>query len=352
MERGPEMGRATIRDVAKLAGVSDATVSRALHGLDVVAPATRERVERAAAALDFTLSKSASSLASGRTMRVLLLVSGRLNIWFNSSVLQGAYETFSPAGYDVIPAFITNRRELDAFLRALPKERNFDAVIVASFTVDDRFRKAFAALGVPIVGVNNPTIDDFDASVRIDDVAGMGTAVRLLHRLGHRRLAYIGNLIPPDLDYSTDLRGEGFRRTALELGYGEEMLYVSPAEEANQFRPMSEIARLNVTLLLEAPQKPTGVCVQTDEIAVHILNELRRRNVRVPERMSIIGFDDSPFAGLQNMTSIHQDPVYLGREASLRVLDLLQGRKPDIPHLVVSTSPVIRGTTGTPDDAA
>ncbi|WP_419497652.1 LacI family DNA-binding transcriptional regulator, partial [Bifidobacterium pullorum] len=79
------MARSTIQDVAKLAGVSEATVSRALRGLTNVAPATRERVEAAAAELRFTLSKSASSLASGKTHRILLLVSGGLNNWFNSS---------------------------------------------------------------------------------------------------------------------------------------------------------------------------------------------------------------------------------------------------------------------------
>ena len=76
------MARSTIQDVAKLAGVSEATVSRALRGLTNVAPATRERVEAAAAELRFTLSKSASSLASGKTHRILLLVSGGLNNWY------------------------------------------------------------------------------------------------------------------------------------------------------------------------------------------------------------------------------------------------------------------------------
>lgn len=92
------MARSTIQDVAKLAGVSEATVSRALRGLSNVAPSTRERVEAAAAELRFTLSKSASSLASGKTHRILLLVSGGLNNWFNSSVLQGAIEILSPRG--------------------------------------------------------------------------------------------------------------------------------------------------------------------------------------------------------------------------------------------------------------
>ena len=344
------MARSTIQDVARLAGVSEATVSRALRGLSNVAPATRERVEAAAAELRFTLSKHASALASGRTNRIMLLVSGGLNNWFNSSVMQGAYETLSPAGYDITPSFVTNRDELSQIIEALPSNRNVDAIIIASFTLDAAFREALAAMDLPLVGINNPDVEGLDASVRIDDLEGMRQAVQLLHSLGHERLAYIGNLIPPDLDYSTDLRGEGFHKNALDLGYDEGNLYISLPEEANQFRPTPEIARRNVAELLAAPQRPTGICVQTDEMAAHILNELRRQHVRVPEQMSLIGFDDNPFAQIQDMTTIHQDPVQLGREASLRVLDLLQGKRPEVPHLMVHTTPVLRGTTGVPTD--
>ena len=175
---------------------------------------------------------------------------------------------------------------------------------------------------MPLVGINNPDVEGLNASVRIDDIEGMRQAVQLLHSLGHERLAYIGNLIPPDLDYSTDLRGEGFYKTALELGYCEDDLYISPPDEANQFRQTPEVAQRNVAALLAAPQRPTGVCVQTDEMAVHILD----------------------------MTSIHQDPVMLGREASRLVLDLLRGKPLDDPHITIPTTPVLRGTTGVPTD--
>ena len=191
------MARSTIQDVAKLAGVSEATVSRALRGLTNVAPATRERVEAAAAELRFTLSKSASSLASGKTHRILLLVSGGLNNWFNSSVLQGAIEILSPEGYDIVPSFVTNSAELSRLIETLPSNRDVDAIIVTSFTLDAAFRAALASLDMPLVGINNPDIDGLNASVRIDDLEGMRQAVQLLHSLGHERLAYIGNLIPP-----------------------------------------------------------------------------------------------------------------------------------------------------------
>ena len=127
------MAKPTIANVAELAGVSQATVSRALRGATNVTEETRIKVQRAADQLNFTLSKSASALASGKTMRVILLVSGKLNEWFNSGVLQGVYEELAPVGYDVTPAFITDRSELDRFFSQLPKSRNADAIIISSF---------------------------------------------------------------------------------------------------------------------------------------------------------------------------------------------------------------------------
>lgn len=126
------MGKSTIQDVARLAGVSEAT-----------------------ATLRFSLSKSASALASGKTHRIML-ISGGLNNWFNPRVLQGTYEIFSPAGYDVIPSFANTRQELAALVEKLPSSRNADAIIIASFTLDRTFREALAPLDIPIAGINTP----------------------------------------------------------------------------------------------------------------------------------------------------------------------------------------------------
>ena len=129
-ETGVDMTRATIAEVAELSGVSQATVSRALRGAGKVAPKTRAKVEAAADRLGFTLSKSASSLASGKTMRVVLLFSGKLNEWFNANVLQGVCEVLEPEGYDVSPTFVTGRQETERYFAKLPKNRNADAIII------------------------------------------------------------------------------------------------------------------------------------------------------------------------------------------------------------------------------
>ena len=100
------MPRTTIADVAQAAGVSVSTVSRALRGLDRVSPETRERIEQEAKRLHFSFSKSASSLASGKTMRVAVLLPNEISSWFNAHAFEGIYEVMSKAGYDIVPYIV------------------------------------------------------------------------------------------------------------------------------------------------------------------------------------------------------------------------------------------------------
>ena len=114
------MPRTTIADVAQAAGVSVSTVSRALRGLDRVSPETRERIEQEAKRLHFSFSKSASSLASGKTMRVAVLLPNEISSWFNAHAFEGIYEVMSKAGYDIVPYIVWTQDDLDAFFQNLP----------------------------------------------------------------------------------------------------------------------------------------------------------------------------------------------------------------------------------------
>ena len=118
---------ATIHDVAIATGVSDATVSRALRGMNSVRPSTRQLVLDAARRLDFTLSRSASSLASGKTMRVVMLFGCTIASWFNASCIEGALETLEPHGYDLVPVRVCDLEQLHGFFADLPSNgRNMD----------------------------------------------------------------------------------------------------------------------------------------------------------------------------------------------------------------------------------
>lgn len=340
------MARATIADVAKLAGVSQATVSRALRGVDKVTPATRRKVLDAADRLNFTLLKSASALASGKTMRIILLSSGKLNEWFNSNVLQGAYEVLTPEGYDVSPASIIGKDEADHYFAELPKNRNADAIIISSFQLDAAMRERLKAIDMPTIGVNIPSESSCDASVGIDNFDGMSKAVRLLKSLGHERIAFAIDYIPQDMVYNTSQRKEAFLEAVEQNGYGEGDVAIVSADEHPQSMSRPQLAAELVAKLLSLPQRPTAVCVETDQVAIALVKELKHQHLRVPEDISVIGFDDADIAEAADLTTIRQNPLELGRAAARKTLQLLKGEPVNDPHEAQEPVLVLRDTTG------
>lgn len=340
------MARTTIADVAQAAGVSVSTVSRALRGLDKVNPDTRKRIEQAAERLSFSFSKSASSLASGRTMRVAVLIPNEINDWFNANVFAGVYDILAERGYDVIPYVMWRERDLDRFFRSLPGNRNVDAIIVCSFDFDESQLRALADFTLPVVGVNTPTDRGFDAAVRIDDAAAMRDAVRLLRSLGHDALAYVGQPVNASPFVCSDsVRMQGFLDAAQECGYDEDHLVVVPSRRHGDMRSEEDIYSGIVAQLLSAPVRPTGICASTDATAVPLMRQLRRIGWSIPRDVSVIGFDDDVTAAAVELTTVHQNPAELGREAARRALTLMDGETPQRAHAVMPTSLVLRATT-------
>ncbi|NEG96719.1 LacI family DNA-binding transcriptional regulator [Bifidobacterium sp. SMB2] len=340
------MARTTISNVAEEAGVSVSTVSRALRGLDKVNPDTRKRVEAAAERLNFSFSKSASSLASGKTMKVAVLLPNEISSWFNSHAFEGIYEVLSKQGYDVIPNVMWEQRDLDRFFKALPNNQNVDAVIVVSFDLDDDKKRILSELTVPVIGLNNPSDEGFDASARIDDFAAMRSAVRLLHSLGHRNLAYIEQPVTSPFTCSAEARVNGFRAAVREVGYRDEDVLVIPSVKRSGVPGGQEEYSGIAAQLLSAPVRPTGICVEHDGCAAALVKELRRLGWDIPGEVSVIGFDDSDIADITGLTTIHQDPVETGRQAAMRALSLMRGECPETPYGVMPTSMVLRDTTG------
>ena len=340
------MARMTIHDVAIEAGVSDSTVSRALRGLNRVDPGTRTRVEEAAQRLHFTFSRSASSLASGRTMRVTMLFAGPVNSWFNASVMQGAYEALAPAGYDIVPLITPDQQSQDRYFELLPGNRNADALIVTSFDLDKEKLELLEGLTIPTIGLDSRTHDGYDASVRLDERQAMKEAVQLLRSLGHRRLAYVGQ--PSDLEFafSVKLRSKSFLDSSKECGYGSQDILMLEAEaQQGEYSIDAAVSSVLADLLAQV-QRPTAVCVETDDFAVALIARLRKFGIRVPEDMTVIGFDDSRIAPVADLTTIHQDPVHMARMAGKQAIQLMNHLRMEQPHALVGTRLILRGTSG------
>ena len=187
------MTKASIQAVAREAGVSVSTVSRTFAKPDLVLPETRDRVMAAAEKLDYSVSRSAAALKSGQSFRIALLASETIASWFNSNIFAGLDSALRPSGYDTVPYPMRNAAERHDFFADLPVRRNADAVIVSSFDIEPAEVERLKHMHVPIVGINIPSTDGFDAGVSIDDYAATRSAIEHLIALGHRHIAFVGS---------------------------------------------------------------------------------------------------------------------------------------------------------------
>jgi Bacterial regulatory proteins, lacI family len=181
------MDRAGIREVAKAAGVSISTVSRAFKRPELVSERTRRKVLETADKLDFNISRSATSLKSGQSYRVAMLMNEEITSWFNTEVFAGIDSVMHDAGYDIsLFQHVDTAENRKEFFTNLPVRRNVDAVFVTSFGVDPKEIQQLKRIHVPIIGINTPTQSGFDATISIDDEDGMFTAAQHLINLGTR----------------------------------------------------------------------------------------------------------------------------------------------------------------------
>ena len=338
--------KASIQAVAAEAGVSISTVSRTFAKPNLVLPETRSKAMAAAEKLDYRISRSAAALKTGQSFRVALLMSDPISTWFNSNTYAGLDSVLHPAGYDISIFEMADAHDRHEFFATLPVRRNVDAVIEASFDFDEAKKQVLGDLTIPVVGMNAPSTHGLDAGVAIDDEASMATIVRFLKSLGHKTLAYIEQPINTTPFVCSDrLRKKGFSEASQACGYADEDIIVMPSLSHIDARSEQDIYSGIVAQLLSAPKQPTAICVSVDAVAAPLLKELRRMGWRVPQDVSLVGFDDDDTATALDLTTMHQDPAEIGRIAARKTLALLNGETLDEPFTVMPTSLVLRGTT-------
>lgn len=335
----------TIYDVAVRAGVSVATVSRTFAKPDIVTEATRKKVIEAANELDFAISRSATALKSKRTFRIAMLTGEAIATWFDSNLYKGLTEVLQTHGYDVSLYGIADTEQRMSFFDELPLRRNVDAVIVASFNVTMEEISNLQGMGVPLIGVNVPHNEGFNATVSIDNAKSMRMAINHLHALGHRRIAYICiDVSEAPMEYSADSRLQRFESACAAYEDIEQLTIALPR---NDFTVDEAIARITVM-----DQPPTALCCLSDGVALPLLYKLPKAGIGVPNDMSLIGFDDSDYAAEFGLTTIHQDPQALGRKAAEKALSLIDSATFGIdlgePFETARTFLTIRNTTAAP----
>jgi LacI family repressor for deo operon, udp, cdd, tsx, nupC, and nupG len=332
---------ANILDVAALAGVSAATVSRSLRGRGSVSPATRQRVLDAARELSYSASPHASGLASGRTSTIGVVVPF-VTRWFFANAVAGAADALAEAGYDVLLYHLGDIAARDRFFERMPLARRVDAVLTLSMPLSEEHTLALRALEMPFVtlGARVPGVP----SVRIDDAAAMRSAVHHLLHQGHEQIAMIAG-IEDDREFgfcSSTQRRAGYRDALLSAGIDPrpDMRVAGAFGIEGGARAMAE--------LMAGPTLPTAVVAEYDELAIGALRTLRRASVPVPGRVSVIGMDDHEMASVVDLTTVAQPVREQGMRAARLLVELLEGKLEGDIDIVVPTQLVVRGTTGAP----
>jgi LacI family transcriptional regulator len=330
-----------LADVAREAGVGTSIVSRVLNGDPTVSirPETRTRIEEAARALNYRPNAFARGLKLRRTM-TLGVVIPNLAYPVNAQIIRGAERRAGLAGYVTLLADADEFLQSGEAYRRLLLEQRVDGLLIASASTDETLLGELARSGLPFV-LANRRVPHLGPSVTVDDAKGVEIAVHHLLEIGHRRIAHITG--PRDAD-TARRRATGFRsamrsaRVAVPASYVVEATY----EEEGGLRAMDRL------LALATP--PTAVVVWSLAAAVGALAAARRRGLRMPDELSIVGFHDAPLAEYLDppLTTVRMPLGEMAERGIEMLLQVIEGRR--VRSQVVQTLPelVRRSSTSAP----
>ena len=305
--------------VAKVAGVSPSTISRILNGTAVVSEVKKTAVDKAIAELGFVPNPVARGLAGGRTLSVGV-VAQVMDSPFYGAALRGIEDVLDPAGYS--PLFVSGHWDAANEARCIDvlRSRRVDGLIVLTGRLSDQALKAYAR-GMPVVVTGRSLKAPGLFALDFDNIEGGRLATEHLIQLGHRHIAFITG-DPKHPDAADRLRGY---RAALETaGIAYDPGLVVPGEYSEGS------GLLAVNRLLEGRQQFTAIFAANDQMALGAALALLRRSLRVPDDISLVGFDDLPASlyAIPPLSTVHHPAYDIGRLAASSMLDLLAGTKP------------------------
>lgn len=334
IDHGRRGTKVTLEMVASACGVSPSTVSRILNGTAVVSPGKREAVDRAIAELGFTPNPVARGLAGGRTLSVGV-VTQAIDSPFYGLALRGIEEELGRVGYS--PLFVSGhwnaveeKRCIDVLL-----SRRVDGLIVLTGRLSDTAMRNIAK-SVPVVVTGRKLTAPSLYSLDFNNFQGAQIATHHLLMLGHRKIAFIcGD--PEHPDANERLRGYRAALKAAGMQFNAKLVLPGNYQEKSGLEAVER--------LIDSRERFTAIFAANDQMAFGAALALHRRGLRVPEHISLVGFDDLAGAihSIPPLTSIHQGPYELGQLAAVSLLRLLAGEVPT--ELLAEPRLVIRNST-------
>ena len=330
----------TITDVAAQAGVGAGTVSRVLNHSPKVSGRTRAKVLAAIELLDYQPNPVARALSRGRCETIGVVVP----FFTHASAvvrLRGVVDALQGNDYDLVLFNVEAPAHRDAHFAMLSRRGRIDGLLVISMPLaaEHVARLARNKLPVVLVDARVPGV----TSVVIDDVAGGLLAARHLVRLGHERIAFIGDFPDSALGFTSSAdREEGYRRALDESG-------LPIVDELVRHGPhVRSVARGLADELLSATPPPTAIFAASDVQALGVIDAARARGMRVPDDVSVVGFDDIELAAYAGLTTVRQPLFASGRQGAELLLEALASDQPLHPTEVELPLELIERATTCP----
>lgn len=332
----------SIEDIARTAGVSHSTVSRALQGSSLISVDVRERIQRIADQMGYTPNAVARSLQKRRTNTIGLVVTSIADPFF-PDVVRGVEEVARTANFSVFLSASHNESEQEKAIIDSFHQRRVDGILIAASRISSGYEARLNRTRLPIVLVNSQVESQPQRLhwVAVDDYLGAQLAVEHLLQLGHRAIGYLGTESRPKSNHH---RLEGYRSMLAAAGIALSESWVAIAPDIDTSAEEDAIiGRILLPRLLD--EGVTAVFCYNDMFAVGALLACRERGIVVPQELSIVGFDDTTTAEYVTppLTTVHQPKVRLGSLAAEMLLNLLNEHP--VENAILAPTLTLRAST-------
>ena len=327
----------TIYDVAERANVSIATVSRVLNSPEHVSKKTRLRILKAIDELGFVPKVDARERARKEIGRI-----GVITPFFTlpsfSQRLRGIAAALVDSPYDLTVYPVDSKARLESYLTVLPYSKQVDGLIIVSLPIDDVPLNRLTQSKIPVLFLENH-ISGYP-SIEIDNWLGGKMAAEHFISKGHTRYAYVGDTVTPEYTLQPEnSRLEGYRKTLLthDIELADEYIKLPVFPHRNQDKQVYE--------LLDLENPPTAIFAATDDLALRVLKVAKKRNIRIPKDLAVIGFDDIDIAEYLDLTTISQSLFESGKLAAEHLMDQLANPSKLVENTFIQLRLIERATT-------
>jgi DNA-binding LacI/PurR family transcriptional regulator len=328
---------ATIRDVAEQAGVGVGTVSRVLNDHPSVSDVTRQKVQAAIKALNYTPNPIARRLSLRKTLTIAVIAPFFTRPAFIER-LRGVQYALADSEYDLILFNVETTDRRDAYFRDVPRRERVDGLLILSLSPCDADVDRFLKAGVPtiLVDTRHPRL----SRIVIDDMAGGRLATEHLIELGHRKIGFLGDQLENPFNFvSSRDRFQGYRQALAKADIPYRPQYHLQGEHGRaQARQMARD-------LMALPDPPTAIFAASDTQAIGVLEAARDVGLKVPEQLSVIGYDDIEIAEYLHLTTIRQPLFASGVEGVELLFESIANPLVSPRRILLPVELIVRGTT-------